>query len=172
LAQATSKALCMAWICSGSKAKVREEAARIRASRLAAGAQSAPRCQPVCGHEELKPPSASLDHFGMMVGSPPGEPGGGITGVKPPPLGCAEMPGSTSGGGQITPLDRDNASLKLALPVVSPGGTAKPPVLAWQPKFGVDEIAGGGLRSVCAEAFVTAAIMVSPTMIKGRMTTS
>jgi hypothetical protein len=39
--------------------------------------------------------------------------------------------------GQITPLERDNSSLKLALPVVSPGlGTTKPPVLAWQPKFG------------------------------------
>jgi hypothetical protein len=37
-------------------------------------------------------------------------------------------------------LERDNSSLKLALPVVSPGlGTTKPPVLAWQPKFGVDK---------------------------------
>ena len=103
-------------------------------------------------------PSANPVHFGMMLGSPPGEPGGGIIGVKPPPLGRAEMPGSTSGGGQITPLDRDNSSLKLALPVVSPGGTAKPPVLAWQPKFGVDEIGGGASRSgCCADAFVTAA---------------
>ena len=92
-----------------------------------------------------------------MLGSPPGEPGGGITGITPRPFGCAEMPGSTSGGGQITPLDRDNSSLKLALPVVSPGGTAKPPVLAWQPKFGVDEMGGGAVRSgCCADAFVTA----------------
>jgi hypothetical protein len=116
--------------------------------------------------------ASSLVHFGTMLGSPPGEPGGGITGVTPPPLGCAEMPGSTSGGGQITPLDRDNSSLKLALPVVSPGGTAKPPVLAWQPKFGVDEIAGGAVRSDCADAFVTAAIIVAATIIQGRIATS
>jgi hypothetical protein len=81
-----------------------------------------------------------LLHFGMMVGSPPGVPGGGMTGMTPPPVGGTEMLGSTSAGGQITPLERDNSSLKLALPVVSPGlGTTKPPVLAWQPKFGVDK---------------------------------
>jgi hypothetical protein len=44
-------------------------------------------------------------------------------------------------------------------------------VLAWQPKFGVDEIAGGAV-SGCADAFVAAAIIVAPTMIQGRMTTS
>lgn len=83
-------------------------------------------------------------HFGTMEGSPPGVPGGGITGVSPSPLGGTEMPGSTSAGGQIMPLERDNSSLRFALPVVSPGlGTTKPPVLAWQPKLGVDEIAGG-----------------------------
>jgi hypothetical protein len=98
--------------------------------------------------------TSSLIHFGTMLGS-------GATA-----LGCAEMPGSTSGGGQITRLDRDNASLKLALPVVSPGGTTKPPVLARQPKFGVDEIPGGAGRSGCADAFVTAAIIVAATIIQ------
>jgi hypothetical protein len=118
-------------------------------------------------------PLANLLHFGMMVGSPPGVPGGGMTGMTPPPVGGTEMLGSTSAGGQITPLERDSSSLKLALPVVSPGlGTTKPPVLAWQPKFGVDEIAGGAVRSDCADALVTAAKIVTPTMIHGRMTTS
>jgi hypothetical protein len=44
-------------------------------------------------------------HFGWILGSPPGVPGGGITGVLPPPLGGTEMPGSIPAGGQITPLD-------------------------------------------------------------------
>jgi hypothetical protein len=62
-------------------------------------------------------------------GSPPGVPGGGITGMTPAPVGGTAMLGSTSAGGQITPLERDNSSLKLALPVVSPGeGRTKPPV--------------------------------------------
>jgi hypothetical protein len=97
-------------------------------------------------------PLANLLHFGMMVGSPPGVPGGGMTGMTPPPVGGTEMLGSTSAGGQITPLERDNSSLKLAL--------------------GVDEIAGGAVRSDCADALVTAAKIVTPTMIHGRMTTS
>src|SRR5271154_2249365 len=106
----------------------------------------------------------------MMVGSPPGVPGGGIKVMTPRPVGDTTMLGSTSAAGQITPLERDNSSLKLALPVVSPGaGTANPPVLAWQPKFGVDEIPGGAVRSDCADAFVTAAIMVNPMMIQARM---
>jgi hypothetical protein len=93
-----------------------------------------------------------------------------MTGMTPPPLGGTEMLGSTSAGGQITPLERDNSSLKLVLP--GGLGTTKPPVLAWQPKFGVDEIAGGAVRSDCADALVTAAKIVTPTMIHGRMTTS
>jgi hypothetical protein len=60
----------------------------------------------------------------MMLGSPPGVPGGGITGITPPPVGGAAMPGSIPAGGQITPFERDSASLRLALPVVSPGATA------------------------------------------------
>jgi hypothetical protein len=45
-------------------------------------------------------------HLGIMVGSPPGVPGGGITGVRPPPTGGAAMPGSTPAGGQIMPFER------------------------------------------------------------------
>jgi hypothetical protein len=88
--------------------------------------------------------ASRLIHFGTMLGSPPGVPGGGITGVTPPPTGGAEMPGSIPAGGQITPFERDNSSLKLALPVVSPGrGRTKAPVLAWQPRFGTGESNGG-----------------------------
>jgi hypothetical protein len=69
-------------------------------------------------------------------------------------------------------LDRDNSSLKLA-PVVSPGvGKTKPPVLAWQARFGAGESKGGAARSDCACAFVAAATIVATTNIKGRMDTS
>src|SRR5947207_2712754 len=42
-------------------------------------------------------------HFGRTVGSPPGLPGGGITGVLPPPGGASPISGSTPAGGQSTP---------------------------------------------------------------------
>src|ERR1700745_812126 len=54
-----------------------------------------------------------------MLGSPPGVPGGGIIGVRPPPTGGMEIPGSTPAGGQITPLDCESWSLKGRLPLVS-----------------------------------------------------
>jgi hypothetical protein len=39
----------------------------------------------------------------MILGSPPRVPGGGITGVTPPPTSGADIPGSIPAGGQITP---------------------------------------------------------------------
>jgi hypothetical protein len=57
--------------------------------------------------------------FGTMFGSPPGVPGGGITGIRPPPIGGTAIPGSMPAGGHITPLDSESCSLKLRLPVVS-----------------------------------------------------
>src|ERR1700742_3434345 len=60
-------------------------------------------------------------HFGMIFGSPPGVPGGGMTGVVPPPTAGAAMPGSTPAGGQMMPFDRDSRSARSTLPVVSPG---------------------------------------------------
>jgi hypothetical protein len=104
-------------------------------------------------HSSRRVPVAMLQarYFGTSPGSPPGVPGGGMTGVTPPPTGGTEMPGSMPAGGQITPLERDNSSLKLALPVVSPGrGRTKPPLLAWQPRFGAGTNGGAG-RS-CAAA--------------------
>jgi MFS family permease len=51
---------------------------------------------------------AALGHFGIRPGSPPGVPGGGITGVMPPPTGGTARPGSMPAGGQITRFDRDS----------------------------------------------------------------
>ena len=97
----------------------------IMAAVTNAHAQSDRAAQP------LLSPAPNLGHFGTRPGSPLGVPGGGITGVTSPPIGGTEMPGSMPAGGQITPLDCDNSSLKLALPVVSPGvDKTKPPVLA------------------------------------------
>lgn len=48
----------------------------------------------------------NLAYFGLTVGSPPGLPGGGMTGMVPPVLGAgACISGSTPGGGQSTPSD-------------------------------------------------------------------
>ncbi len=66
-------------------------------------------------------------HFGMMFGSPPGVPGGGITGVLPPPTGGAAMPGSTPAGGQMMPFERASRSPRSMLPVVSPGVAGNAP---------------------------------------------
>jgi hypothetical protein len=48
-------------------------------------------------------------YFGTTDWFPPGDPGGGITGVvaAPRPDGCTAIPGSTFGGA-IVPLCRDN----------------------------------------------------------------
>ena len=59
-------------------------------------------------------------YFGRTVGSPPGLPGGGMTGVLLPASGVgARMSGSTFGG-QITPSVRASLSLRLS-PVVAGG---------------------------------------------------
>ena len=48
-------------------------------------------------------------YFGTTVGFPPGEPGGGMTGVRPaaPVVGPTVIPGSTFGG-EIVPCCLDN----------------------------------------------------------------
>ena len=63
-------------------------------------------CVP-CWEQPVRARSGGDDrdvYFGMMPGSPPGVPGGGMTGVTPPPTGGAEMPGSMPAGGQYDPL--------------------------------------------------------------------
>ena len=110
-----------------------------------------------------------LIYFGTRLGSPPGVPGGGITGVMPPPTGGTEMPGSTPAGGQITPFERDSSSLKLVLAVVSPAvGGGNPPLLRWQSAVGEGENNGGVGRSGCADAVVIAAVMVPATVQAAR----
>jgi hypothetical protein len=47
-----------------------------------------------------------------MVGSPPGLPGGGMTGVFPASGVGNFIPGSTLGGGQMTPSDCASRSLR------------------------------------------------------------
>src|SRR4051812_6254891 len=49
-----------------------------------------------------------------MLGSPPGLPGGGITGVLPVSGVGNRMSGSTAGGGQITPSDCASRPLRLS----------------------------------------------------------
>src|SRR5262249_7685325 len=57
------------------------------------------------------------NYFGCIDWSPPGVPGGGITGIAPPGgVGCL-ISGSTFFGGQITPPER--ASLSLRFPCAS-----------------------------------------------------
>src|SRR5581483_7518592 len=53
-------------------------------------------------------------YFGRTAGSPPGLPGGGITGVFPVSGAGFLMAGSTSGGHRTPPL-RDSLSLRLRL---------------------------------------------------------
>src|SRR5438552_9057133 len=65
-------------------------------------------------------PTFHCSYFGCTFGSPPGLPGGGMTGVLPPPGGGLVIPGSTLGG-QNTPSLRASLSLRFsfrALPVV------------------------------------------------------
>ena len=67
-------------------------------------------------------------YFGRTVGSPPGLPGGGITGVLPVSGVGARISGSTPDGGQITPSDLASLSPSGAVfwPVVVPSGAAAP----------------------------------------------
>lgn len=64
-------------------------------------------------------------YFGLTVGSPPGLPGGGMTGILPSVLGAgACISGSTPAGGQSTPSDFANLSPSGSrdCPVVVPSG--------------------------------------------------
>ena len=63
------------------------------------------------------------DYFGRIVGSPPGLPGGGITGILLPVSGVvARISGSTPVGGQSTPANLASLSLSGSLVVVPCGG--------------------------------------------------
>ena len=95
-------------------------------------------------------------HFGWRFGSPPGVPGGGITGVRPPPTGGTAIPGSTPAGGHITPLDSESCSLSGRFPVVSLERGATLPRPGEQFRFDGDDEGGGSERFDCACAVVVA----------------
>src|SRR5262249_4551665 len=82
--------------------------------------------------QALTCPPADLSLFartylGRWVGSPPGAPGGGMTGVLPPPGAGASICGSRFGG-QITPSVRASLSLVLSpLPVMAGGSGPRSP---------------------------------------------
>jgi hypothetical protein len=84
-------------------------------------------------------------YFGRIVGSPPGLPGGGITGVLPASGAGACISGSTPAGGHNTPSER--ASL-------SPSGSARWPVVVpsgtFSPEFGIGSI-GAQLTARCGD---------------------
>ena len=67
-------------------------------------------------------------YFGRTLGSPPGLPGGGITGVLPASGVGACIEGSTPAGGQRTPSDFASLSPKGSwlCPVVAPFGAMLP----------------------------------------------
>jgi hypothetical protein len=112
--------------------------------------------------------------FGTTFGSPPGVPGGGMTGVRPPPTGGTEMPGSTPAGGHITPFDSESCSLKLRLPVVSGDrGVVLPASAEHSFRAGGETDGGAAGRSDCARAVGMASIKVAitrPARFSNRMT--
>src|SRR5512143_1805605 len=70
---------------------------------------------------------AAKAYFGCTFGSPPGLPGGGITGVLPVSGVGARISGSMHEGGQSTPSDRASLSPSgsLAWPMVVPSGATE-----------------------------------------------
>ncbi len=86
----------------------------------------------VLGHVKQTPRfrqvPAKRAYFGRTLGSPPGLPGGGITGVLPVSGVGARISGSTPVGGHNTPLDLASLSARgsPAFPVVEPSGAMVP----------------------------------------------
>jgi hypothetical protein len=81
-------------------------------------------------------------YFGRIVGSPPGLPGGGITGVLPVSGVGARIAGSTPAGGQSTPSDLASLSpsgSSARWPVVVPCGAILP--------CGVDSVGAQAARA-------------------------
>jgi hypothetical protein len=73
----------------------------------------------------INPPTA-WRHFGITDGSPPGDPGGGITGVAAPFWGGSTVIRGSTFGGVMTPFRWDKSSLKVPVPsagAIRSGGT-------------------------------------------------
>src|SRR5579884_1040760 len=72
---------------------------------------------------ETGAPLLPAAYFGLTFGSPPGEPGGGMTMIEPPGSGAFfTMPGSTvlAAGGLMTPSERESWLLRLPPSPVAP----------------------------------------------------
>src|SRR6478752_2679098 len=91
-------------------------------------------------------------YFGRTEGSPPGLPGGGITGVLPPSGVGARISGSTPAGGQSTPSDLASRSPRGSerWPVVCPSGAAAPECGASRIGAQSTDRCGGGGAVCCA----------------------
>ena len=72
--------------------------------------------------------SLNQGYFGRRLGSPPGLPGGGITGILPVSGVAARISGSTPAGGHNTPSDLASLSPSgsARCPVVEPSGATVP----------------------------------------------
>src|SRR5258706_16484181 len=88
-------------------------------------------------------------YFGRRLGSPPGLPGGGITGVLPVSGVGARISGSTPEGGHSTPSDFASLSPSGSArrPGVEPSGATVP--RRGTGRIGAQSLAGVG-RGVCA----------------------
>jgi len=111
-------------------------------------------------------PPAGWPYLGTTDGSPPGDPGGGITGVVAAPLwgGCTVMPGSTFGG-VMTPLCWDKSSLKVPLRsagAIRSGGTGG----ALGGATGTVGFAGDVGDGACASAGPTARVSANSQAIR------
>jgi hypothetical protein len=78
--------------------------------------------------EALNPRVFDKNHFGRTVGSPPGLPGGGMTGIAPPCGGVGALMSGSTLGGQMTPSVCASLSLKVSAPEPEVDGAALP---AW-----------------------------------------
>ena len=112
-------------------------------------------------------------YFGRIVGSPPGLPGGGMTGVLATLGVGACISGSTPGGGHSTPSDRASLSPSGSArwPVVEPCGAIPPCGVGWVGAQLVARATGGGavcaggvlgVGGACAKAAPDAAIITHP----------
>jgi hypothetical protein len=87
-----------------------------------------------------------------------------MTGIRPPPIGATEIPGSTPAGGHITPFDSESRSLKLRLPVVSGDrGVVLATSGEHSLRAGGETDGGAAGRSDCARAADMASIKIAAT---------
>jgi hypothetical protein len=101
-------------------------------------------------------------YFGRTLGSPPGLPGGGITGILPVSGVGARISGSTPDGGHNTPSEVASLSLsgRPACPVVDPSSPVPRRVQSALCEGCADAVGGGGVLGVggaCALAALDAA---------------